>query len=817
MPKSLDLSRTILPENIKLKLQSLDSLNLAISGSETDLDVDNYLDINLEKVFNIHSKVSYMNAAIAKIITEIFGSNEIRISAPKYILSQNLQEPEFRITGLLNKQKIELIFGQPTTLKYKLIKNFAFNFLPSELPIFHDLKLKNSELILTDTGYCYTHPKLGCINLSRGFNFIGDIDFKNFPANFSSFIQQNLKMTRFAAMISFNPAGQVSLTSNIAGDIQLFCQQQFKATFNNLLINLNIGSNLEPNFGLTGNLILEGYDTSQEQEPQLLLSGNLSLEPESLTAFFSQQSEKPWCNPYGLVGTELRNIRFQGGGTYLPPYFDNFGFIGDLKWEKADLEVAFLMDTNDPERLALILNPRQPVSLIDLWRGPVTSFINKQVGYSINLVNQALGFLEKFLTLNIELIDGDGQLNPLIKYVPFPTTIAGQAISEGLEINGKVHAWGHEAILSLQGDKTFQNIVGFLKVPEIDLGFLKIKGTDDDSLDIALKVTPNDQYLQGDGYLEIFDQEIANVEFIITSNNATFKNFDISLANLLSIDVDALSIDLKSGSGSGAGTISLLGNTLVGITFDVSKNHINLNNVYLGLANFLNLTIPSLTIDLINKSATGTANIVAFNQSLGGGTLSLNTQNVAINNAVINLGNVLNLSVPNFQLDLMNRKLFGLGDVTLLGKKFTASGISLSESGLQASSNFDFGILAFNGATVTLLKKTDGNIDNSASLAGNLKFLGYTFADITASINSTQLIISGSFNFAGILILKGVNNQKNARIILNKAKQGMSTFVSIIGSFYLLSQELTSLTISHNHETLKILGIKVISKPRYTT
>ncbi|MHC5723543.1 MAG: hypothetical protein ACYTXY_05175, partial [Nostoc sp.] len=616
------------------------------------------------------------------------------------------------------------------------------------------------------------------------------------------------------AIINFNPAGQVSLTGNIAGDIQLFSQQQFKATFNNLLIGLNIGADLEPNFGLTGNLILQGYDPTQEKEPKLFLSGSLSLEPESLTAYFSQQGEKSWLNPYGLVGTELRNIRFQGGGTYLPSYFDNFGFIGDLKWEKTDLEVAFLMDTNDPERLALILNPKQAISLIDLWRGPVTSFLSKQVGYSTDLVNKGLGLLESLVNLNIESIDGDGdgKINPLIKYVPFATTIANQAISEGLEINGKVNAWGHEAILILQGDKTFNNICGSLKVLEIDLGFLKIKGTDDDSLDLSLKVTPSEQYLEGDGYLEIFDNEIANVEFKITPTNTTFKNFDLSLGNLLSIDVDALSIDIKSGSGSGLGTISVFGNTLAGIMFDVTQNSVNLRDVRLSLAGFLTLTIPNLTVNLQNKSATGTANIIAFNQSLGSGTLSFNAQNVSINNVDINLGNILKLNVPSFKFDLTNKKVFGLGDVTLLDKQFTALGISLNKSGFQATSNFNFGILAFNGATVTLSKGANGNINNSASIAGSLKFLGYTFANITASITSSQLIASGSFNFGGILILKGANNRRNATIMLNRPKNELYNWVSIMGSFYLLGQELTSLTIRHNNSTLKILGMHIIRK-----
>ncbi|MCC5654868.1 hypothetical protein LC609_34920 [Nostoc sp. XA013] len=818
MANSIDFTRITLPDAIKSKLEFSDDVNLVSSSSEAYLDFEHDLQLILDKIFSIHSTVPYMNVLLDKIIIEIFGKPEIRIYSPKYKVYKIFQEVELSFKGLLNNQDVELFFGTQTILKYKLNKDFIFRNLTSKLPIINDLKLSNPELIINENEHDFIHSQLGCINLSRGFNFIGNIDFNNLQTNFSSFIHRSLGIGCLRAIINFNPAGQVRLTANIAGDIQLFSQQQFKATFSNLLIGLNIEADLEPNFGLTGNLTLQGYDPTQEKEPKLFLSGSLSLEPESLTAYFCQQGETSWLNPYGLVGTELRNIRFQGGGTYLPPYFDNFGFIGDLKWEKTDLEVAFLMDTNDPERLALILNPKQTISLIDLWRGPVTSFISKQVGYSTDLVNKALGLLEGLVNLNIESIDGDGdgKINPLIKYVPFPTIIAAQAISEGLEINGKLNAWGHEAILTLEGDKTFNNISGSLKVLEIDLGFLKIKGTDDNSLDLSLKVTPSEQYLQGDGYLEIFDNEIANVEFKITPTNTTFKNFDLSLGNLLSIDVDALSLDIKSGSGSGLGTISIFGNTLAGIMFDVTQNSVNLRDVRLSLAGFLTLTIPNLTVNLKNQSATGTANIIAFNQSLGSGTLSFNTQNVSINNVALNLGNVIKLNVSSFKLDLTNKKVFGLGDVTLLGKQFTALGISLNESGFQATSNFNFGILAFNGATVTLSKATNGNINNSASIAGSLKFLGYTFANITASVNSSKLIASGSFNFGGILILKGANNRRNATITLNRAKNGLDNWVSIIGSFYVLGQELTSLTIRHNNNTLKILGMHIIRKPNHS-
>ncbi|BAY74120.1 Na-Ca exchanger/integrin-beta4 [Nostoc linckia NIES-25] len=818
MIHSFELAGITLSDAIKLQLESLENIDSLGSNSGIYLDYTQDLQLNLDKLFKLNSAVSYIDLALNNIINAVFGKKKIRIIAPKYRIIKINQQVELSFKGLLNNQEIELFFRQQPVLKYKLPQTVNFSQLINHVPIINDLELNNTELILTNISYSVEHSKLGVINLNRGLNFIGDIDLKNLHTNYSNFIYKNLAISSLGVTINIDPVGQVSLTGNIPGNFQLFCQQEFKATFNNLLIGLHIADNLEPNFGLTGNLILENYDLTQKKEPKLFLSGNLSLEPESLTAFFSQQSEKSWCNPYGLQGTELRNVRFQGGGTYFPPYFDNFGFFGDLKWHKTDLEVGFLIDTNDPEKLALVLNPKQAVSLIDLWRGPVASFIGKEVDYSIDLVTKALEFLEGLVNLNIEPIDADrdGTLNSLIKYVPFPVTIAGQPILEGLEINGKIHAWGREATLIFQSDKTFKNIGGSLKIVEIDLGFLKIKGTNDDSLDLAIKVTPTEQYLLGDGYVEIFGNEVANVEFKVTPTNATFKNFDLSLANVLSIDVDALNIDTKSGNGSGSGTISVLGNRLVGIRFDVTQNSVNLKNVLLSLAGFLTLSIPNLAVNLTDKSASGTANIIAFNQSLGTGTLSFNTQNLTINNVALNFGNFLKLNVPNFKLDLTNKKLFGLGDIILLGKQFTALGISLNQSGFQATSNLNFGILAFNNATVILSKANNGSINNFASIVGNLKFLGYNFANITASVDSNKLTASGSFNFAGILILKGANNQRKAIITFKKAKNGLYS-LSIMGSFYLLSQELTSLSICENIlGNLNILGIKIISNTKRT-
>ena len=54
-----------------------------------------------------------------------------------------------------------------------------------------------------------------------------------------------------------------------------------------------------------------------------------------------------------------------------------------------------------------------------------------------------------------------------------------------------------------------------------------------------------------------------------------------------------------------------------------------------------------------------------------------------------------------------------------------------------------------------------------------------------------------------------MNKKKNATLTLKKSKTGRYNSVSIMGRFYLLNQELTSVKISNNNGTLKIGGISV--------
>ena len=106
MTNSIDFTGMILPNAIKLKLGFSDDLNLVCLSSGIYLDFDHDLQLNLDKLFGIHSTVPYINVALDRIIFEVFGKPEIRITAPKYKIYKNSQEVELSFKGLLNNQNI---------------------------------------------------------------------------------------------------------------------------------------------------------------------------------------------------------------------------------------------------------------------------------------------------------------------------------------------------------------------------------------------------------------------------------------------------------------------------------------------------------------------------------------------------------------------------------------------------------------------------------------------------------------------------------------------------------------------------------------
>ena len=245
MSNSLDLATIVLPEEIKLKLEVLGNVESFTLNPWNYIDLDDDVRLDLNKIFDIHSQVEYINVIFERIITQVFGGHEIIIINPKCKIYKNAQKIEIYLQGLLNNQNIELVFSKNPILKYQLNHEFSFSNLTNAVPIISNLNLDEAVLIISNNSHNYLHKELGNINLNKGLNFIGNINLQTISKNLSKFIYEYLQIRDLAGLISINSTGKICLISHIAGQRNLFSQPPLQVDFNNLLLELNIDPDLQ--------------------------------------------------------------------------------------------------------------------------------------------------------------------------------------------------------------------------------------------------------------------------------------------------------------------------------------------------------------------------------------------------------------------------------------------------------------------------------------------------------------------------------------------------------------------------------------------
>ena len=429
-------------------------------------------------------------------------------------------------------------------------------------------------------------------------SFGGEINFANSNDKYLNWISGQLGIDELGVSFSYNKSRDISLEASLGGNISLFSSNKFSATLNDVVLGFSLsGTDLEPSFLIEAGLGLE--ITGQ----QLDLTGGISLEPESITGYFALESEEGWENPFGIPDATLRNVGFQIGATYAPPFIDNIGIIGDLQFGDYDIASAVLFDTNDVDNFALVSTLNEPLSLLDLLTGPVASYALKQAGNKVGAINNVTNLLDNILDVTIESIDtdGDGEKDPLLSIVPVATTIAGIEIEEGFGVNGAINAWGQEGTIYLNANQSDGSINGGLELEKIDIGngILVVEGSNGEDVNFDLSVSALESSFGGSAKVTFLGQELLDIDFAASQSGLEFAytsdgiiqsalsvtlddsgfagngsmnfdvDFDVNLGSLGTVSIDAslsadadMSFDADGFNGSIDGSVDVYGETI---------------------------------------------------------------------------------------------------------------------------------------------------------------------------------------------------------------------------------------------------------------
>ena len=276
--------------------------------------------------------------------------------------------------------------------------------------------------------------------------------------------------------------------------------------------------------------------------------------PATATGRFVLDPEEAWDEPFGIPDTELRKLALEVDFT--SPLLTGLGFIGEYRFGNYNLDSAFFYDITDLKKNAKQLTARTPIPLVDLWLGPVNSYILNQVGKEVKIVNDFMTLVDKILDADVVSIDtdGDGKLDPLFQFVPFDgLTVAGEPIPAGLGVAGKGKIFGREAELIANLNPGFSSFNGSLTTDRIDLGKLGlvvIEGANNSDLDLDITLNNNNKSISGDVGIEVFGFDLANASFDVGLNGIEIGG-KVSIASFgqanldLDLNVNSNKLDIK--------------------------------------------------------------------------------------------------------------------------------------------------------------------------------------------------------------------------------------------------------------------------------
>ncbi|WP_216595484.1 cadherin domain-containing protein [Myxosarcina sp. GI1] len=740
-----DLVGAGLSDETKNKLSNVGDVSLVLSNEGIILSYQDDITIDLGNILSGDGGIPFVEDIIDEIVTRFLGTEEITFSQSQFGITEENNKTVLSLVSLLNDKEISLDYSdRNTTFGYE-IGELDFATIAPDIAILKDFKLDNVDLLIAEADETVDYEGLGSIDLVKGVNLIGQLNFTNSESEVIKYINNDLGIDNLDVALGIGADDGVGFKGKVDGNISLLSlgdsAEDLNLKLNEIALGFLIGSELSPKFTIEAILALSGYDPFQENEPTLSLAGALALDTQSSIASFALEPESPWINPFGIPDTEIRTLAFQLETIYTPPS-STIGFLADLKWGAINVDFAFTYNPTNPLQNAVLLTLNESVSLIELWTVPASPFIG-----DLGIVTDGLELLDSIIDLEVVSFDRDkdGKLDPLIKYVPFATEIAGNVIEEGFEINAEITAWGAAARLDLQASPDYTSFEGSLQIPEIsfdigDFNILTLGGYDpnaddtdktlDDpnlansSLDLEFKISTEEIYLRGDGSLSILGTQVANAAFSIGTEEINIQDFDINLFEVITLDVDNFYLNFNTYSGSGAAALTFFGQSLADVDFTIENgSYFELNVNQLGFGDFLAFQDVNLTLDFEEPSASAEGSLVLLGQEVASAAMAINPDGIVIDNVNLDLG------IASFEVE-----------------ELSLTGLETNEPAFKANAGFE------------ILGQTMSSIDiEYADDIFNAQDVVLGFGDI-ASIQIPELYIdfnSSEFDAEGELVVLG--------------------------------------------------------------
>ena len=473
-----------------------------------------------------------------------------------------------------------------------------------------------------------------------------------------------------------------------------------------------------------------------------------------------------WKDPFGFKGGQMRELALQVGGTYLPPFVDNIGFIADLTFIGINLRMACSIDINDLDNIAFALTVYKPIGelFVILQSALLTPEASKLLGQ--------LDGLLKFAPITLMSFDsnGDGELDPLLTFVPFDTEIAGTSLDVGMGINAKVTVFGAVGTLAFFTDPDFTDMTGSLTIENLKINdILTISGIAENSdltANFHISVITSDQYFNGDGKFTVGGFTLAQAKFSVTPTTATITDSFLAAGPLV-FHINSLSVVLAELKASGETSITLFNQIIADASFNISSHHFDttftlfgatataaldiditslaisgsLSIDHLAINGFLSIsgetvgTDLTLSFDTINPSLSGSGRIALFDYTLAAAKFDYSEQVVEITDATLVLQRgVITLNINSLNVDLVLNTSSGNADIGLFDNTVAKTDFNISTNHVDFKAAITLGAISVNNSFVW------NNTTNTLTGTGAIEIKGTPLANASFSYSEGSVV-----------------------------------------------------------------------------
>ncbi|MGB3404406.1 MAG: cadherin domain-containing protein [Microcoleaceae cyanobacterium] len=318
-------------------------------------------------------------------------------------------------------------------------------------------------------------------------------------------------------------------------------------------------------------------------------------------------------------------------------------------------------------------------------------------------------------SLDLEFRRNSGNQQPIINQTSSLLSDDTDAYEEYSKKNHKFYLAGDGRLEILGrevGQVDFEVNPTFISIKEFDLNF----GYGTFDVD-EFKIDSTDLSTSGHGRLDFLGHKVGEVDFKVTPTSININNFDLDLG-FVTLYVNEFNVNPTSLSTSGYGRLEILGDK-VAANFEVTPTSISIKEFDLTLLDSVTLDVNEFNVNPTSLSTSGYGRLYFLGHEVAKANFEVTPASFNIKEFDLDLG-VVAFDIDDVKINSNNSTTSGSGEVFVLGEGTLTREFQVKDNNIDISSYLGYSILGVGVGVNTDVSV--GLIDNSLELDAN--FLG---------------------------------------------------------------------------------------------